>query len=278
MSLVTTIRTDSTQARQTLNVLSQAGRSHLRLPALAHITLSTPVNPVVPSEIGSAEDVANFVGVFGANWLFVIPTEGDEAGEVIPFAYGPARCEMTGPKFVGNTLLLSMQHPSENSLFTPPAPLNRDIEMLNLDGALFTQNRTVPRGSNWPSNLEGLPAGPPRPSVIGVVRKNPRRNFFQQHPDKSYRRYIMRKGTWQRYFCKVMLLAILATCSLWQPAIANTIDCRQDCGDAASACRGNCQTLPPVEKVVCLINCNDVASDCVRECAATQNVCILACP
>jgi uncharacterized protein len=116
-------------------------------------------------------DVSNFVGVFGANWLFVIPTEGDEAGEVIPFAYGPPRCEITGPTFVGNTLILSVQHPGEDCLFTPPALLNRDIEMLNLDGSLFTQNRTVPRGSNWPSNLEGIPAGPPRPSVIGIVRR-----------------------------------------------------------------------------------------------------------
>ena len=52
--------------------------------------------------------------------------------------------------------------------------------MLNLDGTLFTQQRTVPRGSNWPSNIgyRGTPGGsfngllPPRPSVIGVTRRD----------------------------------------------------------------------------------------------------------
>jgi uncharacterized protein len=54
-------------------------------------------------------NISNFVGVFGANWLFVIPTRGDYAGEVIPFAYGPVRCEMTGPTFIGNrTLIVSV--------------------------------------------------------------------------------------------------------------------------------------------------------------------------
>jgi hypothetical protein len=43
--------------------------------------------------------------------------------------------------------------------------------MLNLDGTLFTQKRSLPRGSNWPSNLEGNPQGPPRPGVIGIRRK-----------------------------------------------------------------------------------------------------------
>jgi hypothetical protein len=49
-------------------------------------------------------------------------------------------------------------------------PLSREIEMLGLDGALFTQQRTVPVGSNWPSNLNGNPFGPPRPCTIGIRR------------------------------------------------------------------------------------------------------------
>ncbi len=41
-------------------------------------------------------DVSQFTGVFGNNWLFFIPTSGANAGHVVPFAYGPVRCEMTG--------------------------------------------------------------------------------------------------------------------------------------------------------------------------------------
>jgi secreted PhoX family phosphatase len=43
--------------------------------------------------------------------------------------------------------------------------------MLNLNGTTFSQNRTVPRGSNWPSNVEGVLLGPPRPATIGITRK-----------------------------------------------------------------------------------------------------------
>ncbi|KJH70884.1 PhoX family protein [Aliterella atlantica] len=117
---------------------------------------------------------SDLVGIFGNNWLFYIPTRGPDAGEVVPFAYGPPRCEMTGPTFVGDTLIISIQHPGEDCPFNPQATLNRDIEMLNLDGTLFTQNRTLPRGSNWPSNIQGNALGAPRPSVIGIqVRRSP---------------------------------------------------------------------------------------------------------
>ena len=114
---------------------------------------------------------SDLIGVFGNNWLLFIPTSGPDAGEVFPFAYGPCRCEMTGPTFVGDTLFLSVQHPGEDCPFTPNPILERPIEMLNLDGTLFNQSRTVPRGSNWPSNIKGNPQGPPRPSVIGIHRK-----------------------------------------------------------------------------------------------------------
>lgn len=129
-----------------------------------------------PSQIGSDQNVAtsDLIGVFGNNWLFYIPTRGPDAGEVVPFAYGPPRCEMTGPTFVGDTLIISVQHPGEDCPFNPQATLNRDIEMLNLDGTLFTQNRTLPRGSNWPSNIQGNGLGAPRPSVIGIHSKRSR--------------------------------------------------------------------------------------------------------
>ncbi len=124
-----------------------------------------------------AGDVSALTGVFGNNWLFYIPTRGAQAGQVVPFAYGPPRCEMTGPTFVGDTLIISVQHPGEDCPFTPNTTLSRTIELLALDGSLFNQTRTVPRGSNWPSNIEGQPDGPPKPSVIGIRRKRSNGQF-----------------------------------------------------------------------------------------------------
>jgi uncharacterized protein len=127
-----------------------------------------------PSRIDSNLNVetSSLIGVFGNNFLFFVPTTGPDAGEVIPFAYGPVRCELTGPTFVGDTLIISVQHPGEQVPFTPQQTLSREIEILNLDGSsVFTQQRSVPRGSNWPSNIEGDPQGPPRPAVIGIRRK-----------------------------------------------------------------------------------------------------------
>ena len=121
---------------------------------------------------------SDLIGVFGNNWLFYIPTSGADAGSIVPFAYGPPRCEMTGPTFVGDTLIIAVQHPGENAPYDPQQSLNRDINMLNLDGTLFTQNRTVPRGSNWPSNIQGNPSGAPKPSVIGIRRKESRGRFI----------------------------------------------------------------------------------------------------
>jgi secreted PhoX family phosphatase len=129
------------------------------------------------------------VGTFGNNWMFYVPIDGPDAGEIVPFGYGPPRCELTGPTFVGDTLIVSVQHPGEDS------PVNGDpaagglaastvvntIEMLKRDGSgVFTQARTLPRGSNFPSNLPidvggtGAPpadAPSPKPAVIGIRRK-----------------------------------------------------------------------------------------------------------
>jgi uncharacterized protein len=121
--------------------------------------------------------VTNLLGTFGNSWMFFIPTQGANAGNLIPFGHGPMRCEMTGPTFVGNTLIVSVQHPGEDCPINDGTILSRDIELLDLDGTLFTQKRTVPRGSSWPSNLEGNEQGPPRPSVIGIRRKNSKGRF-----------------------------------------------------------------------------------------------------
>ena len=129
------------------------------------------------------------VGVFGNNWLFYIPTRGSSAGTVIPFASGPMRCEMTGPTFVGDTLIISVQHPGEDSPIATdinPSVL-RKVEMLNFDGsAVVTQDRTVPLGSRWPDTILGethlvkdgdgntVRAAIPRPCTIGIKRKRGR--------------------------------------------------------------------------------------------------------
>lgn len=137
-----------------------------------------PNNPTTINHTTTG-DVSTYIGVFGNNWLFFIPTTGHNAGEVFPFAYGPTRCEMTGPTFVENALIIAVQHPGEDCDFQlAPLTLNRDVEMLDLDGTLFTQNRTMRRGSNWPSNIEGLLAGPPRPCVIAIQRKDSRNRFI----------------------------------------------------------------------------------------------------
>ncbi len=128
-------------------------------------------------------NVANLTGVFGNNWMFYIPTSGDRAGKVVPFAYGPVRCEMTGPTFVGDTLIVSVQHPGEDCPINDGTILSRKIEMLNLNGTLFEQTRTVPRGSSWPSNIstqdggKNKPQGVPRPSVIAICPKNSTGSF-----------------------------------------------------------------------------------------------------
>ncbi len=139
---------------------------------------------VVGSNSPPTEQDSNFnartsslIGVFGNNFFFFIPTSGPDAGAVIPFAYGPVRCELTGPFFVGDTLIISIQHPGEEVPFSPQTTLSREIEILNLDGTLFNQTRSVPRGSNWPSNIQGNPSGPPRPSVIGIRRKESKGRF-----------------------------------------------------------------------------------------------------
>lgn len=136
-----------------------------------------------PIEIDRSKtgNVGVVTATFGNNWLFVTPTAGSNAGQAVPFAYGPPRCEMTGPTFIGDgqrddTLILSVQHPGEKMPIGNGVELARTIQMLDLEGNIFEQTRIVPRGSNWPSNIEGNPQGPPRPSVIGIRRRQPLSN------------------------------------------------------------------------------------------------------
>jgi uncharacterized protein len=130
---------------------------------------------LVIDHTATGSSAGNLVGTFGTNWIFYVPVRGRAAGVVHPFGYGPPRCEMTGPTFVGDTLFLAVQHPSEDSPINgdpaaggPAASIiTRPIEMLDVAGGLYSQVRTVPRGSNWPNNG---PAEPPKPSAIGIRR------------------------------------------------------------------------------------------------------------
>jgi secreted PhoX family phosphatase len=53
----------------------------------------------------------------GNNSMFLLPTEGPDAGKAFRFAVGPVQAEMTGPVWSpdGKTLFLAIQHPGEDS-------------------------------------------------------------------------------------------------------------------------------------------------------------------
>ena len=65
--------------------------------------------------------------------------------------------------------------------------------MLDLDGSLFTQNRTVTRSSRWPSNIEGPAAGPPRPAVIAIQQKGSSSSSFSSDPQPRQAKSPSRK-------------------------------------------------------------------------------------
>jgi secreted PhoX family phosphatase len=143
----------------------------------SHNTVPVGLNAtpaILDHNAAGSSAASRLVGVFGNNWLFFVPTSGPAAGVVVPFAYGPTRCEMTGPTFVGNTLIISVQHPGEDSPIGPEntGPITLDIEILSLGGGLFTQQRTVPFGSIWPSNILDESLALPRPATIGIRCKN----------------------------------------------------------------------------------------------------------
>ena len=99
------------------------------------------------------------------------------------------RCEMTGPTFVGNTLVLSVQHPGEDSptraaLAANPTFLRSGLQILKMDGsAVFLQDRTVPVGSQWPGNTAKHPTEIARPAVIGIQRKQRSWREHWEHDD-----------------------------------------------------------------------------------------------
>ncbi len=138
--------------------------------------ISTPSHnhPVTRADQVTQPGGSRFVGIFGNNALFMIPTRGPKAGIPQCFAIGPMECELTGPTFTadGKTLILSVQHPGElhgpRGMFAGvPTQEPRTMRILDREGKLFEQKRTVPLGSNFPSKTLGKP---PKPCVVCITR------------------------------------------------------------------------------------------------------------
>jgi secreted PhoX family phosphatase len=139
--------------------------------------ITTPAHnfPVNRAESATAPGAKNFPGVFGNNAMFMIPTTGPHAGVPFCFAIGPMECELTGPTFSpdGRTLILSVQHPGElygtrsHWASSLPPTVVRGVQIATRDGKPFTQKRTVPLGSNFPT---GRPGEVPRSCVVCIRR------------------------------------------------------------------------------------------------------------
>jgi secreted PhoX family phosphatase len=146
---------------------------HANLWMVCDITTTRHNFPVNRTD-STAPGASGFVGLFGNNAVFFIPTAGDLAGIPHPFATGPMDCELTGPTFTpdGHTLLLAVQHPGElhgSRQTTPDGTLAAETRIMRIagrDGQIFEQARTTPLGSRFAADPEGVP----RPAVISIVR------------------------------------------------------------------------------------------------------------
>jgi secreted PhoX family phosphatase len=84
-------------------------------------------------------------------------------------------CEITGPTFTedGNTLIAAIQHPGElhgtrgQQDVNQPTEEKRRMVLTDPDGQTFTQIRTVPLGSNFPSGKLG---DVPKSCVVAIRR------------------------------------------------------------------------------------------------------------
>ncbi len=131
--------------------------------------------PVRQDDEATAAGTPAYRGVFGNNSLFRIPTSGPESGMPKPFAIGPVDSELTGPTFTddGATLLLSVQHPGEQGGTRVSSRPDESVvvEIRGHGGEVIKQNRTVPKGSNFPSSKLGTP---PRSCVVSITRASKR--------------------------------------------------------------------------------------------------------
>lgn len=138
---------------------------------------SDKINKAVPKRIGNNGvpiSQSNLRGLYGNNGLWFIPTSGAAAGNAYLFAIGPMESELTG-LFLSRdrqTLFLAVQHPGEvYGIRTNQKTETRKFAMKTTDGQEFTQTRTVPIGSNFPSKK---PNDPPKPCVVAIHRSDNR--------------------------------------------------------------------------------------------------------
>lgn len=132
---------------------------------------NSSLNEAVTREKDTAPGKSGFRGIYGNNAMFATPCSGKHAGKPTCFAIGPMECELTGPTFTedGRSLILSVQHPGgSNGLRREDVPdERREMRIADRSGKVFTQKRTVPIGSNWPSGKRGTA---PRPSVVVIFK------------------------------------------------------------------------------------------------------------
>ena len=129
-------------------------------------------NLAVPDRDGVSQSVLR--GIFGNNSAWYIPTSGENAGTAYPFVVGPMECEICGIWITRDqkTMFLAPQHVgAANGKRQNLASETRTFAMKTTDGQLFTQQRQVPLGSNWP---ELGPNDPPRPGLVAVRREDGR--------------------------------------------------------------------------------------------------------
>ncbi|WP_315789453.1 PhoX family protein [Fischerella sp. JS2] len=109
-------------------------------------------------------------GLFGNNAIWLIPTQGDDAGKAFLFGIGPIECEITGPCFTidEKSMFISIQHPGEaNGIRKNQILESREFLLTTTTGEEFLQTRRVPIGSNWPTKT---PDAPPKPAVVVVTK------------------------------------------------------------------------------------------------------------
>ena len=136
--------------------------------------VTTPVlNLPVTREGDSAPGGKSYLGTFGNNGLFRVPTRGPRTGEPQAFAIAPMEAELTGFNFLPDGhLLLSVQHPGEENgargrpgVWKRDEVIDREVRVAARDGSVVTQLRNVPLGSNYP---DSRPGAVPRPALVLV--------------------------------------------------------------------------------------------------------------
>ncbi len=121
----------------------------------------------------SANGQRNSIGVLGNNALWYLPLSGENAGNAYPFATMPMESEPCGICFSNDqtSLFVAVQHPGEVTGTRKDMALKQqDMTVLTLDGnEQFSQKRSIPQGSNWPSRKANQF---PKPSLVVIIKDN----------------------------------------------------------------------------------------------------------